>query len=42
MAEIIIYNTEDGQANIKLYATDGTVWLNLKWFTFQDKILMIL
>ena len=28
MAEIIIYNTEDGQANIKLYATDGTVWLN--------------
>ena len=28
MAEIIIYNTEDGQANIKLYANDGTVWLN--------------
>ncbi|MCH3914127.1 MAG: hypothetical protein LKE29_02350 [Acidaminococcaceae bacterium] len=28
MAEILIYNTEDGQANIKLYANDGTVWLN--------------
>lgn len=28
MAEIIIYNTEDGQANIKLYANDGTIWLS--------------
>lgn len=27
MADIIIYNTKDGQASIKLYAQDGTVWL---------------
>lgn len=29
MNNIIIYNTEDGQANVKLYANDGTVWLPL-------------
>lgn len=27
MDNIIIYNTEDGQASVKLYASDGTVWL---------------
>lgn len=27
MADVIIYNTKDGQASIKLYAQDGTVWL---------------
>jgi len=27
MDNIIIYNTDDGQANVKLYADDGTVWL---------------
>lgn len=27
MANIIIYNTDDGQTNVKLYANDGTVWL---------------
>lgn len=27
MDNIIIYNTEDGQANVRLYAKDGTVWL---------------
>ncbi len=25
---IIIYNTEDGKTNIKLYLEDGTIWLN--------------
>ncbi len=25
---IIIYNTEDGKANIKLHLEDGTIWLN--------------
>ena len=27
MDNFIIYNTEDGQTNVKLYAMDGTVWL---------------
>ena len=27
MADIIIYNTNDGKAAIKLYANNGTVWL---------------
>ena len=27
MDNIIIYNTDDGQTNVKLYANDGTVWL---------------
>lgn len=27
MDNIIIYNTEDGQSNVHLYAKDGTVWL---------------
>ncbi len=27
MADIIIYNTKDGKAAIKLYADNGTVWL---------------
>lgn len=27
MENIIIYNTKDGKANIKLYADNGTVWL---------------
>lgn len=26
--EIIIYNTEDGKANVKLYAQDGMIWTN--------------
>lgn len=26
--EIILYNTEDGQAEIRLHAVDGTVWLS--------------
>ena len=26
--EIILYNTEDGQARIRLRAEDGTVWLS--------------
>ena len=25
---IIIYNTEDGQASVALYAKDGMVWMN--------------
>ena len=29
MDDIIIYNTDDGQTNVKLYANDGTVWLPL-------------
>ena len=29
MDNVIIYNTDDGQANVKLYANDGTVWLPL-------------
>lgn len=29
MDNIIIYNTDDGQANVKLFANDGTVWLPL-------------
>lgn len=29
MDNIIIYNTDDGQANVKLYANDGTVWMPL-------------
>lgn len=27
MDNIIIYNTEDGRSNVRLYAKDGTVWL---------------
>lgn len=27
MDNIIIYNTDDGAASVKLYADDGTVWL---------------
>jgi hypothetical protein len=27
MADIIIYNTNDGKTDIKLYADNGTVWL---------------
>jgi len=27
MADIVIYNTKDGKAAIKLYADNGTVWL---------------
>lgn len=27
MADIIIYNTKDGKATIKLYADNGTAWL---------------
>ena len=27
MDKIIIYNTDDGKTNVKLYANDGTVWL---------------
>lgn len=29
MNNIIIYNTDDGQANVEFYANDGTVWLPL-------------
>jgi len=28
MSEIIIYNTEDGKANVSLFAKDGMVWMN--------------
>jgi len=28
MDNIIIYNTDDGKASVKLYANDGTVWLS--------------
>ncbi|WP_317304319.1 RhuM family protein [Allisonella histaminiformans] len=27
MDNIIIYNTDDGKTNVRLYATDGTVWM---------------
>ena len=27
MDNIIIYNTDDGKASVKLYANDGTVWM---------------
>lgn len=27
MDNIVIYNTDDGKTNVKLYANDGTVWL---------------
>lgn len=40
MDNIIIYNTEDGQANVRLYAKDGTVWLSLQQISelfSQDK-----
>ena len=30
MDNIIIYNTEDGETNVKLYANDGTVWMTQK------------
>lgn len=26
--EIIIYNTDDGKANVKLFSKDGVVWMN--------------
>jgi len=26
--QIIIYNTEDGEASVSLYARDGNVWMN--------------
>jgi hypothetical protein len=26
--EIIIYNTEDGKADVKLYSKDGIIWMN--------------
>ncbi|UTY24211.1 hypothetical protein [Treponema denticola] len=26
--EIIIYNTEDGKTNVKLYAQDDMIWMN--------------
>jgi hypothetical protein len=26
--KIIIYNTDDGKSSVKLFAQDGTVWLN--------------
>ena len=28
MADIIIYNTKDGQASVSLYSRDGDVWMN--------------
>jgi len=28
MSEIIIYNTDDGKANVSLFAKDGMVWMN--------------
>ena len=28
MSDIIIYNTQDGQASVALYAKDGDVWMN--------------
>ena len=28
MSDIIIYNTEDGKANVALFAKDGMVWMN--------------
>lgn len=27
-SEIIIYNTDDGNANVKLYSKDGVIWMN--------------
>ncbi len=27
MDNIIIYNTDDGNTHVQLYATDGTVWM---------------
>lgn len=27
MDNIIIYNTDDGKTNVRLYANDGTVWM---------------
>lgn len=26
--EIIIYNTDDGKADVKLYSKDGVIWMN--------------
>ena len=26
--ELIIYNTDDGKADVKLYSKDGVVWMN--------------
>ena len=28
MSDIIIYNTQDGKANVALFARDGDVWMN--------------
>ena len=27
-SEIIIYNTDDGNADVKLYSKDGVIWMN--------------
>ena len=27
-SEIIIYNTDDGNADVKLYSNDGVIWMN--------------
>ena len=27
-SEIIIYNTDDGKADVKLYSKDGVIWMN--------------
>ena len=27
MDKFIIYNTDDGNASVRLYANDGTVWM---------------
>ena len=26
--ELIIYNTDDGKADVKLYSKDGVIWMN--------------
>ena len=26
--ELIIYNTDDGKADVKLYSRDGVIWMN--------------
>ena len=39
MDDLIIYNTDDGQANVSLLAKDGTVWCTqaqmAEWFNVQ-------
>ena len=27
-SEIIIYNTDDGKADVRLYSKDGVIWMN--------------